>query len=210
MKQIRDRARNSFPSVLLTLLSIVQAVALETLWEQSRHRLDLFDPSWMMLASWLQLAATLLAIIFVWLLYVGIVMRFRFTPSLSDLILPFIVGVLEFMLIEMTYPGRLAFWFIVLAVISATVSYLRHRLFWRARRDPDNREFFDAVPKATWRDHVARIIPTILIAATGMWLWIYGDESWFALVAILLVLIGITTQIQIAAKYWRISMADHT
>jgi hypothetical protein len=34
MKSIRDRARKNFPSVLLTLLSIVQAVALEKLWEQ--------------------------------------------------------------------------------------------------------------------------------------------------------------------------------
>ena len=92
MKSIRDRARQKFPSVLLTLLSIVQAVALEKLWEQSRLRPDLFDATWMTLLSWLQLTATLLAIIFIWLLYVGLVMRFRFTPVLSDLILPFFVG----------------------------------------------------------------------------------------------------------------------
>jgi hypothetical protein len=36
MKSIHDRTRGKFPSVLLTLLSIVPAVALETLWEQSR------------------------------------------------------------------------------------------------------------------------------------------------------------------------------
>ena len=38
MDSIRDRARQNFPSVLLTLLSIVQAIAFESLWEHSRNR----------------------------------------------------------------------------------------------------------------------------------------------------------------------------
>ncbi|MFT5693100.1 MAG: hypothetical protein ACI92E_002436, partial [Oceanicoccus sp.] len=32
MSIIRDRAKNNFPMVLLTLLSIVQALAFELLW----------------------------------------------------------------------------------------------------------------------------------------------------------------------------------
>ena len=208
MKKIRDRARRKFPTVLLTLLSIVQAVALEKLWEQSRLRPELFDASWITVVSWLQLAATLLVIIFVWLLYVGMVMRFRFTPLMSDLILPFLVGLLEFLLIEMTHPGRLAIWFMVLAVISAIVSYIRHALFRRARRDPENSEFFDVVPAATWRDHMSRIIPTVLCAIMGVSLWIIGDEGWLALIAILLVLTGITNQMRVAARYWRLSVSD--
>ena len=208
MKSIRDRARRKFPSVLLTLLSIVQAVALETLWEQSRLRLDLFDASWVTVVSWLQLIATLFAIIFVWLSYVGIVMRFRITPVLSDLILPFFVGLIEFLLIEMTLPGRLGPWFIVLAVISAFIIYIRHDLFRRARLDPDNREFFEVVPAATWRDHMARIIPTVLFALIGIWLWVSGDEGWLALVSIVLVLISIASQTHFAARYWRLSVSD--
>jgi len=208
MKSIRDRARKTFPSVLLTLLSIVQAVALEKLWEQSRLRLDLFDVSWLTVINWLQLTATLLVIIFIWLSYVGLVMRFRFTPLLSDLILPFFVGLFEFLLIEITSPGRLGIWFIVLAIISTIITYIRHSLFRRARRDPENREFFDVVPAATFRDHLARIIPTALCALIGVWLWISGDESWLAFIAILFVLIGITIQIHVAAKYWRLSMSD--
>ncbi len=208
MKSIRERARQKFPSVLLTLLSIVQAVALEKLWEQSRLRPDLFDASWLTVLSWLQLTATLLAIIFIWLSYVGMVMRFRFTPVLSDLILPFFVGLFEFLLIEMTNPGRLGAWFIVLAFISAFITYIRHVLFRRARRDPENREFFDVVPAATWRDHLARIIPTVLCAFFGAWLWISGNQGWPAFIAILFVLIGITSQMHVAAKYWRLSMSD--
>lgn len=208
MKSIHDRTRKKFPSVLLTLLSIVQAVALETLWEQSRLRLDLFDASWITIVSWLQLFTTLLVIIFIWLSYVGMVMRFRFTPILSDLILPFFVGTFEFLLIEMTNPGRLGGWFIVLAVIFAMITYIRHDFFRRARRDPENSEFFDVVPAATRRDHFARVVPTVLFALIGVWLWVSGDQGWLALIATLLVLIDIISQIYFAAKYWRLSTRD--
>jgi len=208
MKQIRDRARNSFPSVLLTLLSIVQAIALETLWEASRHRPDLFEPSLLAIASWLQLAATLLIIIFIWLAYIGLVMRFRITPELADLISPFFVGLLEFLLIEMTTPGHLGEWFVVLAVIAALVTYFTHKLFKRARRDPENHEFFSVVPAATWRDHFVRIFPAAIAALIGAWLWQSEHTGWFALLAILLVWLSIINQIWIAAKYWRISMGN--
>ncbi len=208
MKQIRNRARKSFPSVLLTLLSIVQAIALETLWEASRHRADLFDPSLLTVTSWLQLAATLLIIIFIWLAYVGMVMRFRITPQLADLISPFFVGLLQFLLIEMTNPGHLGEWFVVLAVIAALVTYFTHKLFQRARRDSENHEFFSVVPAATWRDHSVRIFPAAMSALIGGWLWQSGHTGWFALVAILLVWLSIIHQIWIAAKYWRISMGD--
>ena len=208
MKIIRDRARNSFPSVLLTLLSIVQAIALETLWEASRHRADLFDPSLLAVISWLQLAATLLIIIFVWLAYVGLVMRFRITPQLADLISPFFVGLLQFLLIEMTIPGHIGEWFIVLAVMAALVTYFTHKLFKRARRDPENHEFFSVVPAATWRDHGVRLIPAATSALIGAWLWQSGHTGWFALIAMLLVWLSIANQIWIASKYWRISMGD--
>jgi hypothetical protein len=108
----------------------------------------------------------------------------------------------------MTHPGRLAIWFIVLAVISATISYISHALFRRARRDPENSEFFDVVPAATWRDHLARIIPTVLCAFAGVLLWVIGEEGWPALIAVFLVLTVITKQMRIAAIYWRLSVSD--
>ncbi len=37
MSDIRDRAKEQLPSVLLTLMSIIQALALEFLWEYVRE-----------------------------------------------------------------------------------------------------------------------------------------------------------------------------
>ncbi len=46
MDNIRNRARENFPSVLLTLLSIIQAIALESLWDHARDRPELYGYSW--------------------------------------------------------------------------------------------------------------------------------------------------------------------
>jgi len=43
MESMRNRATDMFPMVLLTLLSIVQALALEFLWDHARHRTDLLE-----------------------------------------------------------------------------------------------------------------------------------------------------------------------
>ncbi len=57
MNSIRMRAREQFPSVLLTLLSIIQAIALESLWDHARHRPELYSVSWDALLGWLQICS---------------------------------------------------------------------------------------------------------------------------------------------------------
>jgi len=55
MDSIRNRATDQFPMVLLTLLSIVQALALEFLWDHLRNRPDLYEYSWIALLGWCKL-----------------------------------------------------------------------------------------------------------------------------------------------------------
>ena len=45
MQEIRDRARANLPTVLLTLLSIVQALALEFLWSYIKETPGLLEAS---------------------------------------------------------------------------------------------------------------------------------------------------------------------
>ncbi len=106
MDSIRNRATDQFPMVLLTLLSIVQALALELLWDHLRNRPDLYEYSWIALLGWLQIAASLMGIVLIWLIYSGMVMRFRWTPSTADSILPFFVGLIQFLMIDMMGSGK--------------------------------------------------------------------------------------------------------
>jgi hypothetical protein len=61
--------------VLLTLLSIVQALALELLWSHVRESVYLFDMSWTALLTWIQVGTTFLGIVVIWIAYASIAMR---------------------------------------------------------------------------------------------------------------------------------------
>ncbi len=206
MDSIRDRAKDQFPSVLLTLLSIVQALALEFLWDHSRHRPELYETSWTALLSWLQIAASFNVIILIWLTYAGMVMRFRWTPTTADSILPFFVGLIQFLMIDIMGSDRLGLWFLVLALIFGTMNFVSHRVMRRARSDPSNREFFEQFSPATLSDFVPQIIIVITLMLVGGLLWQSENYGWFATGALIGSLIGLGYQTHDAAKYWNFSM----
>ena len=206
MNSIRNRARDYFPSVLLTLVSIIQAIALESLADRARDRPELYETSWDALLGWLQLAVSFNIIILIWLIYVGFVMRFRWTPTVTDSVMPFFVGLIEFSMIELIGHEKLGEWVLTLGLVSAVVTILAHRLMRRARSDPENRQFFDGVPRATLRDHAPQIITVIFSAVAGAWLWYSRDYGWFALVILLIALIATAYNAYLQSKFWRASI----
>ena len=210
MDSIRNRATDQFPMVLLTLLSIVQALALEFLWDHLRQRSDLYDYSWIALLGWLQIAATLMGIILIWLTYSGMVMRFRWTPSTADSILPFFVGLIEFLMIDMMGPDKLGRWMIVLAVVFATMIVVSHKVFRRARRDPANRGWFEQYSPATLRDFLPQIVVITAIVLFGGWLWQSGNYGWPALCALIATHAILGYEIYRAAEFWDQSMGVAT
>ncbi len=208
MDNIRNRARENLPSVLLTLLSIIQAIALESLWDHARHRPELYAYSWDALLGWLQIAVTLNVIVLIWMVYVGLVMRFRWTPAMTDSILPFLVGLIQFLMIDLMGPENLGKWILVLGLIAVVVTYLDHSSMRRARRDPDNREFFEKIQAAEWRDFIPQGISVLFSVVAGTWLWYSGDYGWIALLVLLFALTAMAYNAYIQAKFWRVSMGD--
>ena len=208
MDSIRNRATDQFPMVLLTLLSIVQALALELLWDHLRNRPDLYEYSWIALLGWLQIAASLMGIMLIWLIYSGMVMRFRWTPSTADSILPFFVGLIQFLMIDMMGPQKLGRWMIVLAIVFATMIVASHRVFRRARQDPANRGWFDRFSPATVRDFVPHVVVIATLVLLGTWLWRSGSTGWPALCALLAAILVLGYEIFNAAKFWNQSMHD--
>jgi hypothetical protein len=64
------------PAVLLTLLSIVRGLALDLLWSRGTELAFLDRPGWVAALLWAQMAANLIGIIVIWVVYVSTVMRF--------------------------------------------------------------------------------------------------------------------------------------
>lgn len=207
MDSIRERAIEQFPTVLITLLSIIQALALEFLWGHIHHRPDLFEPGWPAVAGWLQIAATFNGLILIWLVYAGTVMRFRWTPTTGDSVLPFFVGLIEFLMIDLMGPENIGRWFIVLAIIFTAMSVGNHRTMRRARSDPANKEFFASVAPATSRDFLPQVIRVSAMALTGAWLWQSGNNGWFAMIALLASVVWLGYETLNAARFWNRSLS---
>ena len=208
MDTIRNRAKKRFPMVLLTLLSIVQALALEFLWDHVRHRTEIFEVSGVALVGWLQIAASLNVIVLIWLMYAGMLMRFRWTPTVTDSVLPFFIGLIQFLMIEIMGPEKIALWIIVLALIYGTTDFINHRAMKRARTDPANREFFDRYLPATLRDFAPQITMVTALIMAGTWIWFSGHHGWFTICTLVGSLIGLGYETHKAARYWNVSMGS--
>ncbi len=208
MDTIRNRAKDRFPMVLLTLLSIVQALALEFLWDHTRHRTEIFEISVVALFGWLQIVVSLYVIILIWLMYAGMLMRFRWTPTITDSIWPFFIGLIQFLMIEIMGAEKFAYWLIVLALIYATTDFINHKAMKRARIDAATREFFDRFLPATLRDFVPQITVVIALLLASSWIWFSGHQGWFAICTLVGSLIGLGYENHRAARYWNISMGN--
>ena len=203
---MRERAKEHFPTVLLTLVSIVQALALELWWS---HLIQVDDwGGWTGLLTALQIFATFLGIVLVWVIYSGNVMRFRWVPSTMDSVLPFLIGLIEFMLIETLGPQRLGFWFVLMAVIFSVMNWIAHLTMRSARRDPDNRAYFEGVAPARLRDFRLPIFGTSVLSIVGVYFILSVHRGVLALVVLLALIALLSFQFQEAARFWKLSVAD--
>ena len=208
METIRNRAKDQFPMVLLTLLSIVQALALEFLWDHMRHRTELFEWSMAALPGWLQIIATFNIIILIWLTYAGMLMRFRWTPTTGDSIFPFLVGAIQFLMIDILGEEHFATWVIVLGVAFGAMVAINHSAMKRARRDGANREFFDRYKPARLADFVPQISIVATLLAVGLILSTSAAGDWLRIPTLIVVFAAVGYETHNAARYWKESMGE--
>ena len=169
METMRNRAKAHLPQVLLTLLSIIQALALELFWSELQGLDHLDELSWLGVSTWIQVAATFLGILVIWIVYATTVMRFSWVPSISDSVVPFFVGLLQFILIESLGVENAGWWFLSLAVIVLVMHGESHLIMRRARRDPDNAEFFEQISPASASDLVPPAIMVVSLLGFGIY-----------------------------------------
>jgi uncharacterized Tic20 family protein len=208
MKIIRNRAKEQLPMVLLTLLSIVQALALELLWSHVRESAYLFELTWTAMLTWIQIGTSFLGIVVIWLVYASTAMRFRWVPTTGDSVYPFIIGLLEFILIETLAPEFMGLWFVCMAMIFGLMTWISHRTMRRARLDGENDEYFASLTPATARDFIPAFVIVFVLVLAGTYLAVTGDRGMIALVAVLLAFAGLVRQLIIAARFAEMSVAD--
>jgi hypothetical protein len=138
----------------------------------------------------------------VWLFYTSIVMRVVWVPSIADSLLPFLIGLLEFILAELLAPEFLHLWLLLLASMFAISNATSVSIFRRARRDPDNADFFKDITKYTAASNLqpAAFVLSLLLASAGV--YAFGSQGVAGLLAMCLVLVLLGTQVVIIHHFW--------
>ena len=208
MKAIRERTREHMPTVLLTLLSIIQALSLEFLWSHMKESQYLFEWSWDACLYWTQIGATFLGIVQIWIVYSSNALRFRWVPRTSDSIFPFFVGLLEFGLIESLGPGNLGWWFGCFGLLYGLMTWIDHSIMRHARQDGSNSDFFDQFSPATLRDFYPAITIFLVIEFVAIALLVDGGGGPFTLLALIATALLVLWFMRTSSMYWNQSVSE--
>jgi len=196
----RERAREQFPSVLLGVLGIVQALVLELLWERGIGGIDRWREIGAGLAGWLQILSVFLGVVVVWLMYATIVLRYSWVPRFADLVFPFVLGALQFLLVEQTAPERVAHFFVLLAtifVVSASMSFFIYQAMSRGGDLP-------ARPRREQlRGYVPAAVASLALLLCGALSGRAGAASPVTAACLLAANLGLALQIGVFRFYWK-------
>jgi hypothetical protein len=207
MDEIRERAKHHFPSVLLTLLSIIQALSLEVIWSTATSTPHLVAGGLDAWIGWLQILATFLGIMLIWLLYISLVMRIVWVPTFRDSIIPFVIGLGEFVLAWGTAPAFRPIWMLVLAGIFGICSWASSTTFSRARQERENERFFRILdPSHNSSDRMAMILVATIVGFAIV-LVVAGPSGYVALVMLILANALILLQMHLVRRFWHGAIA---
>ncbi|NQV69746.1 MAG: hypothetical protein HQ498_06945 [Pseudohongiella sp.] len=185
MYKTRARAQTHFPSVLLTLISIIQALALELMWSKIVESDFLWSWGIQSLLGWGMISACFLGILQLWVMYSTMVMGFVWQPFLRDSILPFIIGIQEFMLISLVGSEFSVMWLYVLGSIFVSANWVTHNSLRRARSNDENAQFFVTVKPAGLKDFAPTIALVLTLVLFGLLIEFTDEREWLPLAAIL-------------------------
>ena len=208
MSVMRNRARDQFPMVLVTLLSIVQALALELVWGYIDQHVEPFTFTFESVLNWAQLVATLLGLILIWVVYASVTMRFRWVPSMMDSVYPFIIGLLEFMLVRSLESGNAGRWILLMTAVFALMVRISHLTMRRARSDEANHAFFSRFERATWRDFILHTTILSSLALVGIIVLVTDSRGWTALIGILVCNCLLIWQFSDSWRFWNSSVVE--
>jgi hypothetical protein len=134
-------------------------------------------------------------------------MRFRWVPSTVDSLFPFLVGILQFIMIDNLGIARIALWLLLMALLFAGMNWIAHHDMKRARMNPENDEFFANRSPATLRDFHVTIVVVGSMCVASLVLWLNDTSVVLYGCCVALALAVIVKQVFVANTFWQMSMS---
>ena len=208
MTGYRERAKESLPTVLLTLASIIQALALEVFWGRiSDESPYLWEANPLFWLGWAQAVAVFFGILVMWVYYANLVMRFRWLPEVRDSVIPFVIGITEFALVETMGPDQVVAWFVLFAFIFVFADWAAQTTFHRAQLEPENAEFFRRFPYNARRRLLPQIVPAVALCGFAAAAAVAAIDGWLVLTCTIVTVGFVVAQLWLQSVYWRRTLA---
>jgi hypothetical protein len=199
-----ERARELLPTLLLTLLSVVQALALEATWSSAREMPFLYAGGAAAWVGWLQVVAIFQGIVLIWLMYIAMVMRFSWVPSTWDSIAPFVLGAGELALVQLAELQQVTAWFLVMAAMFGFSMWISNRMFRSGIEDPQNVREADGAPRfAQGEQWVTPAFASLLVVMAGLVSW-QGPAGAVAIGCLVVANALLLAQSTLVQRYWRL------
>ncbi len=158
-EKLQSRLNESFTSIYLTLISILQSILLGLLATLVMNQINSEGNSIanLTLEGWLKIISSVLVIIITWNEYRMAVQQFHWYPRIADTLIPFSISISEFLLINSIF-GSSNLWFYSFAVLCITTTFGYLNMYYRARQFKSNIKIIKAIGKGKYIDIVFPII----------------------------------------------------
>jgi len=160
---VRRQAIRNFSSFYLTLISIIQSLALTSLLADVGHPAQPFAEPFSV-AAWTQALTIGLLIVYVWHEYVVGLVTLRWVISIVDSMIPMCFGATEFLMIKSLNSSGWFLWTGVFLGIGV-LAYLN--MYWRASEEGRNRDVLEA--QGRYKVASLIIIASLAVVALGVW-----------------------------------------
>jgi len=157
-----QRLQSAYVSSSLTMLSIIQGVALAALGATVAANGVRLTP-----AQWLMAAVTFGALIAVWTQVSMDTMTWVLVPDVRLTLIPFSVGALELLLVA-TITVNLSLWLFGGAVMIASSSFALEQVTRRAGQEPENVQLFARLRGLRRSAHVYNLAGVVLYVLLGV------------------------------------------
>jgi hypothetical protein len=157
-----QRLRSSYMSASLTILSIIQGVALAALGVTAAANAVRLTP-----AQWLMVLVTFGALVLVWTQVSIDTMTWVMVPDFELILVPFSVGALELLLVA-AITLNLALWLVGGAVVIAFSSLGFEQVTRRAGQEPENAPLFARLSGQRRSAHVYNLAGIVLYVLLGV------------------------------------------
>jgi hypothetical protein len=155
----QENALRQFPGMYVTLLSVVQAIALEVLVSRVGELGLGLSLTWESAIVWLEIALLGQTIFYVWVSYTLLVTLAQWVLRVFDFAAAFAVGVLEFVSIGWIGTDTTRQFLLIIAIAAFAGAWISYSNTGAAAARPENREVMEVLPST-------RI--SILLGAVGV------------------------------------------